>query len=89
MFDVTATAIDDSIRAGRTAFRTYGVSGQTKHSYPEGSAQKIGFLTGFSEEQFRASERALADAVAYHNLVVKDAAKDQAWANRLAAARNI
>ncbi|WP_059924868.1 hypothetical protein [Burkholderia ubonensis] len=83
---IETKSIGDCEREGRAAFRNYGVTGQTKHSYQEGSVQKVGFLMGFSDEKFRASERALDEAVAYHNLTVRDVEKDRAWAERLATA---
>lgn len=84
---ITTQAIGDCEREGRKAFREHGVSGATKHNYPDGSVQRIGFQTGFSDEQFRASETALAEARAYHALSVRDAALDRAWAEKLSAMR--
>ena len=83
----TTQAIGDCEREGRKAFREHGVSGATKHSYPDGSVQKVGFQTGFSEEQSRAAESALREAHAYHALSVRDAPVDRAWAEKLSAMR--
>ncbi len=85
---MTVTVIGDCAREGREAFRTHGVTGRTKHNYPEGSVQKIGFMNGFSEEHHHACERALDEARAYHALTVRDAATDRAWAERLFVAAN-
>ncbi len=82
---ITTQAIGDCEREGRMAFREHGVSGATKHNYPDGSVHKIGFQAGFSGEQFRASEAALAEARAYHALSVRDATLDRAWAEKLSA----
>jgi hypothetical protein len=82
----TATpTIGDCTREGRAAFRKYGVTGQTKHDYPDGSVQKLAFLDGFSDEKFRASERAHDEARAYHALTLRDAPKDRAWAEKLSS----
>ncbi|MDO5947137.1 hypothetical protein [Burkholderia cepacia] len=85
LFKTAAPAIGDCEREGRAAFRKHGVTGQTKHDYPDGSVQKVAFLDGFSEEKFRADERALGEARAYHALTVRDAAKDRAWAEKLSS----
>lgn len=78
-------AIADCKREGRDAFRRHGVTGQTKHDYPDGSVQKVAFIEGFSEEKFAAGDRALNEARAYHALTVRDAAIDRAWAEKLSA----
>lgn len=75
----------DARHAGREAFRQHGVTGVTMHSYARDSAERLAFRSGFSDEQFRAAERAQAEAVNYHALTVRDAPKDRAWAEKLAA----
>ncbi|HIH2744942.1 TPA: hypothetical protein ACYLN4_000608 [Burkholderia lata] len=84
---ITTQAIGDCEREGRKAFRAHGVSGATKHNYPDGSVQKIGFQAGFSDEQSRAAESALAEAQAYHALSMRDASLDRSWAEKLGATR--
>lgn len=78
-------AIGDCTREGRAAFRKYGVTGQTKHDYLDGSMQKLAFLDGFSDEKFRAGERAMDEARAYYALTLRDAPKDRAWAEKLSS----
>ncbi len=78
-------AIGDCKREGRDAFRKHGVTGQTKHDYPDGSMQKVAFLEGFSDEKFAAGDRALSEARAYHTLTVRDAPIDWAWAEKLSS----
>ncbi|MBN3777024.1 hypothetical protein G3O06_05495 [Burkholderia sp. Ac-20345] len=85
LFRSAVPAIGDCERKGRAAFRKHGVTGQTKHDYPDGGVQKVAFLDGFSQEKFRASERALDEARVYHALTVRDAAKDRAWAEKLSS----
>lgn len=75
----------DCAREGRAAFQTHGVTGVNKHSYEPGTAQREGFLSGFSAAQYDAHERALDEALAYHLLSVRDTEKNRAWAEKLAA----
>jgi hypothetical protein len=82
-------AVSDCAREGRQAFAQCGVSGINKHNYPEGSVQKVGFINGFSEAQHQAHEIALAEAVAYHSLSVREAHLDRAWAEKLFTARGL
>lgn len=81
----SAAAIGDCKREDRDAFRKHGVTGQTKHDYPDGSVQKVAFLEGFSDEKFAAGDRALNEARAYHALTVRDASIDRAWAEKLSS----
>ncbi|MBB4517220.1 hypothetical protein [Paraburkholderia fungorum] len=81
----SAPAIGDCKREGREAFRKHGVTGQTKHDYPDGSMQKVAFLEGFSDEKFAAGNRALNEARVYHALTVRDAPIDRAWAEKLSS----
>jgi hypothetical protein len=85
MYTDSSKSIGDCTREGRDAFRKHGVTGETRHRYPEGSVLRDGFLSGFSHESFAASERALADSSDYHRLSVRDNAIDRAWAERLLA----
>lgn len=84
-----SVAIGDCAREGRKAFEQLGVTGVTAQSYPEGSVQRVAFVSGFSDAQHQASERALSDASAYHALCVRDAALDRAWAEKLSKARGL
>jgi hypothetical protein len=79
----------DPTHEGRLAFRAHGVTGQAKHSYPKDSGERMQFVSGFSEERNRAAERALNESHAYHDLTVREAPRDRAWAERLAAERGI
>lgn len=79
----------DAQHEGRMAFRKHGVSGETRHSYDRGSVLRTAFVTGFSDERHRAAERALAEAQAYQALTVREAPRDRAWAERLAAERGL
>ncbi len=81
-------ALSDCEQAGRQAFRVHGVTGHAHHSYPEGSLQHTSFLDGFWLERNAAWERALTGARAYHDLCVRDGAKDCAWAEKLAGELN-
>ncbi|RTL47031.1 MAG: hypothetical protein EKK53_00820 [Burkholderiales bacterium] len=72
-------------REGREAFRAHGVAGQTRHSFAAGSIERASFLAGFSEEHYAARLRASDEALAYHQLSVRESAADRAWAERLAA----
>lgn len=85
LFMTSTPAIGDCQREGRDAFREHGVTGRTKHDYPDGSVQKVAFLDGFSEEKYRAGEGAIDEARAYHALTVRDAANDLAWAEKLSS----
>jgi hypothetical protein len=85
----TATKpISDCAREGRAAFQQHGVTGVTRHSYEHGTEQREGFLAGFAGAQHDAHARALDEALAYHQLTVRDSAKDRACAERLTAARS-
>lgn len=81
--------LGDPAREGRLAFRAHGVTGQYKHTYPKDSPERMQFVGGFSEERHRAADRSLNEARAYHQLTVREASADRAWAERLAAERNI
>ncbi|RQR65548.1 hypothetical protein DIE18_03610 [Burkholderia sp. Bp9125] len=78
-------SFNDCAREGRAAFLTHGVTGLNKHGYDPGTVQRAGFLAGFSSAHREAQERALDEARAYHQLSVRDAEKDRAWAEKLAA----
>jgi hypothetical protein len=86
--DITTQAISDCEREGRDAFRNHGVTGETRHSFPPGSIQRMGFLSGFSEAKAAAADRACDEALAYHQLSVRDNVLDRKIANRLAAERS-
>jgi hypothetical protein len=77
---------DDCVREGRKAFRQHGVTGASSHSYPQGSLQREGFISGFNAERLQAAERAMNEAHAYHALTLRESAKDRAWAEKLACA---
>lgn len=77
---------DDCVREGRNAFRQHGVTGASNHSYPRGSVQREGFMSGFNAERLQAAERAANEAHAYHALSLRDSAIDRAWAEKLAHA---
>lgn len=81
-------AVSGCEKEGRQAFREHGVTGYNRHSYPEGSPQQIGFQDGFSLEHGASCERALTEARAYHELSIRDSAKDREWAERLAGKLN-
>jgi len=85
MNTVAMKSFGDCAREGRAAFQSHGVTGVNRHSYEPGTVQREGFLYGFSAAQHDAFERALDEARAYHQLSVRDAEKDRAWAERLAA----
>jgi hypothetical protein len=76
--------IFDARREGRAAFQQHGVTGISRHSYEARTELRAGFLAGFTEAQHAAHERALDDALAYHQLSVRDNTTVRAWANRLA-----
>jgi hypothetical protein len=73
------------VRQGREAFRTYGVTGKVRHSFALGSLERASFLAGFTAEHNAARERAGDEALAYHQLSVRDNSSDRAWAEQLAA----
>lgn len=77
-------AVSDCEREGRKAFSKHGVTGLNFHSYPRGSEQHAGFVSGFNLERFDACERALNESREYHALSVRDNAIDRAWAEKLA-----
>ena len=81
-------AVSACEQAGRQAFRAHGVTGELRHSFPEGSPQQIAFQSGFWMERGDACERAMAEARAYHDLCVRDGAKDREWAEKLAGELN-
>lgn len=78
------TAQSDCAREGRAAFRQHGVTGAHKNRYQPGTVQHVGFLNGVTDAHNDARENARLEALAYHQLSVRDASKDRAWAEKLA-----
>ncbi|MDN7880091.1 hypothetical protein [Burkholderia aenigmatica] len=70
---------------GRTAWCMHGVTGRTRNPHQPGTSEWIQWEEGYSDAMWGARRAALDEAVAYHQLSVRDAEKDQAWAEKLAA----
>ncbi|MFZ6774574.1 hypothetical protein ACO0LB_17865 [Undibacterium sp. SXout7W] len=71
---------------GKKAFQKHGVTGVTKHCYPNPSDQRRAFIEGHTQANFEAAERAQLEALAYQKLSMRDNKIDRAWAAKLTQA---